>query len=72
MRKDCDQVFDESSLKNTTYMATIAETEFFDQRICQIMTKRSIKPPGNSKHYFQVGVLIHTIDNLLSKLEFTV
>ena len=70
LRKDCDQVFDESIWKNATHMATIAETELIAPRICQRMTKRSNIPAGSSKDYFKVAVLIPTIDHLLSELEF--
>ena len=65
LRKDCDQVFDESIWKNATHMATIAETELIAQRICQRMIKRSNIPAGSSKDYFKVAVLIPTIDHLL-------
>ena len=41
LRKDCDQVFDESIWKNATHMATIAETELIAPRICQRMTKEA-------------------------------
>ena len=41
LRKDCDQLFDESIWKNATHMATIAETELIAPRICQRMTKRT-------------------------------
>ena len=70
LRKDCDQVFDESIWKNATHMATIAETELIAPRICQRMTKRSNTPARSSKDYFKVAVLIPTIDHLLSELEF--
>ena len=70
LRKDCDQVFDESIWKNATHMATIAETELIALRICQRMTKRSNIPAGSSKDYFKVAILIPTIDHLLSELEF--
>ena len=46
LRKDCDQVFDESIRKNATHMATIAETELIAPRICKRMTKRSNIPAG--------------------------
>ena len=68
LRKDCDQVFDESIWKNATHMATIAETELIAPRICQRMTKRSNIPAGSSKDYFKVAVLIPTIDHLLSRV----
>ena len=70
LRKDCDQVFDESIWKNATHMATIAETEIIAPRICQRMTKRSNIPAGSSKDYFKVAVIIPSIDHILSELEF--
>ena len=39
-------MFDESIWKDTTHMATIADTELIAPRICQTMTKRSNIPTG--------------------------
>ena len=48
LRKDCNQVFDESIWKNATHMVTIAETELIALRICQRMTKT--KNDKNKQH----------------------
>ena len=49
--KDCDQVFDESTWKNATHMAIIAETELIASRLCQIITKGINIPAGSSTDY---------------------
>ena len=51
LRKDCDQVFDDSIWNNATQIATFADTEPIAPRLWLIITKGSNIPAGSSKDY---------------------